>query len=282
MLRHISFSQVKAVALSEWRAIIREDLHWKLVGAHLGLAAIAVLLAWPSSQTVGRPGWPWTWHWYVYLELAAVGYLSIALTADSFALSDRLLPKDWITHGGMNSATVIVGRVIAAYTLIALLLISALPIAVLAYSTFPVTIRQATALLVIVLGPTLPLLLCGLYIGTTAKERSGRVIATDAFFALAAVFLLILAGTEGDSPRLFTWVNPIATVRLLLEPKADPSQIPWVLWFFLHALGIAILTWVLRRRFNRWQSATSASQGLSKTIKNQTSEPLQPPRGPSP
>lgn len=241
----MAFKASLTVLGAEIRLLSRSGALWKLTGVHCALLVAALLLAWPTPERLASASPPFTLKWILLTEVAALAYVTLALSSDSlrWGESERLRPPHWVVYGAASAWAVLAGRILALWCVLAYLSLTALPILILGHGASPIPLTDLAAWAAAALAVLTVLGVVGLFIGSCFHERSTRMIAVDAVCLVIAVALIIVGNRGGDpSDGLFFYLNPARVLSYALDPPrvgaSLGAEISWPLWW---ALQIALL-----------------------------------------
>lgn len=252
------------VAGAEIRLLMRTGALWKLTGIHCALLVAALLLVWPTPERLVSASPPLTFKWLLLTEAVALGYVTLALSSDSlrWGETERLRPPHWVAYGDASPWAVLAGRIAALWYVYIYLVLTALPVFILAHGVSPIPAGTTAAWAAAALAVLTLLGVIGLLIGSRFHERSTRMIAVDTVCLLIVVALIIL-GNRGTEPSegLYFYLNPARVLEYALDPPQATAgarraaALSWPLWWALQGglllFGVSVTAVQLQRWVRR-------------------------------
>ena|GEM_PF-5029164 len=246
--------QVASIWRAEWRALADSGYFWRFAALHLIAAAISVAVTWPTSIVFDAPAVPVTMNALVYTEAGILAYVAISLSAEIFAMRDKLGAIDWVYYGVATPAEVVVARLMWTGSVLASLVVLTLPLAIAAHSLFPIPASLIGGALAAVVTSLACFTAFGLIVSATFARRSVRVVVADSLFTLLAILIFLASGWFGSPGETRSFVfNPLGAIDYFLRAGGEPGNpFPWGAWILGYGILLAALLGLAYRKLWEW------------------------------
>ncbi len=248
------YRQIASIWSTNWRSLVQSGIYWRFAVVHLVVTGAAVAVTWPSSTTFDAPALPVTINAFLYAKTALLAYTAIALAAENFSNVGNHGAIDWVYHGVATPAEVVVARFLwTGFVMLSLAGVT-LPIAIAAYSVYPIPAASMAGALSVVVATLLCYTAVGQVMSATISERSLRVIATDGFFTLSGIMAFLASGWIGSPSQARSVIfNPLGAIHHFLSAQTEPPfTFPWAAWLAAYGIVLALFLGLAYRKLWEW------------------------------
>lgn len=231
--------------LERWR---QSSGLWRMGGIHVALCVSIILITWPGTQRITSLSPINIMKPYLLAELLILSYFGLMLGSETFPRHDAntISPHDWVLHDVANISQVIAAKITGVGLVIAFLIVTTLPMNVLAVLSAPTSRTSWYLSWLAVLCETMWIASIGTMIRVIQGPKRKRSVAAEVLFVVG-VTITIIWNIYG-SGHFIAALNPVVILSRLSDPffGYDVSEV--VFYFISRVFLIAatlITTYVI-------------------------------------